>query len=278
MAITVEEFLDKEVTSLPGVFYQLREALQDADCTYDDFARIVSADVSLSSRLLKIVNSPFYGLPGKIENISHALTIVGITQLNDLAFATMAISKFKGIPESLIDMESFWRHSIACGMLAREIGFLKNEANVESLYLAGLLHDIGSLVVYNKAPNLAMDILAKCRSLEEYLFKTEHKVLGFNHTDVGGGLLKAWRIPDKLVEAAFFHHDPLHAKNYPVEAAIIHAADSVAYEMKLGTSGEPFIPPIEPEAFKIIRLTQDDLKQVKETVSQKFEDVVATFL
>jgi len=126
---------DEIVFSLPKIYFELREALNDSDKTFQDLGDIISFDPALSARLLKIVNSPFYGFPSKIDTISHAISIIGRDQLTDLALATLVIYQFRGIPNSLFNMEKFWRHSIACGVTARSIAEFRSEKNAERFYL-----------------------------------------------------------------------------------------------------------------------------------------------
>jgi HD-like signal output (HDOD) protein len=134
------------VFSLPTIYFELQAALNDPNKTFQDLGDIISFDPALSARLLKIVNSPFYGFPSKIDTISHATSIIGRDQLTDLALATLVIYQFRGIPNNLFNMEKFWRHSMACGVVARSIAEFRGEKNVERFYLAGILHDIGRLV------------------------------------------------------------------------------------------------------------------------------------
>jgi len=232
----------------------------------------------LSSRPLKIVNSSFYGFSEEIETINHALSIIGVDHLNDLVLATTVTNKFKGIPEDLVNMGLFWRHSVACGMAVREIGQRKKAANIEPLYLAGLLHDIGSLIIYNKLPDKAREVFSRCEETGEHLFQVEYKVMGFNHTDIGSALLKAWNLPRRLIEAASFHHHPLQAKLYPFEAGAVHLADIIAYELSPNCEAEPSIPPLEEKVLEQIGVSSALLSAVQDEVENKFEETVEMFL
>ncbi len=136
------------IGSPPLVYRKLHQAMQNPDTSFEDFSSIISADPSLAVRLLRIANSPFYGLGSKVETIMHALSIVGIEQLKELALATILINQFKGIDRDLVDMQSFWMHSIGCGLAARTIAKNMGERHVEPYYTASMLHDIGILIIY----------------------------------------------------------------------------------------------------------------------------------
>ena len=270
---------DDQLATLPDIFYKLNAAIEDPDCTFDDIGEIISIDPGLTARLLRIVNSAFYGFSTQVETVTHALTIIGTDQLAQLVLATSVINQFKGIPSDLVDMDSFWRHSISAGLAARSIAALSGEYNVERFFVAGLLHDVGHLVLCAKAPDETGEILKKVEASGKLLWIEEQKTCGFDHAELGGELLKAWNLPDRLVESVCFHHSPAKSKNHPQETAVVNLADSIAYSMKLGSSGEAVIPPLELKSWETIGLPESlYLPMIKEKIEQQFEEVVNVFL
>ncbi|MEE8259778.1 MAG: HDOD domain-containing protein [Nitrospinaceae bacterium] len=258
---------DEIVFSLPKIYFELREALNDSDKTFQDLGDIISFDPALSARLLKIVNSPFYGFPSKIDTISHAISIIGRNQLTDLALATLVIYQFRGIPNSLFKMEKFWRHSIACGVTARSIAEFRSEKSVERFYLAGILHDIGRLVIFKKEPALARDAFFLSKERQENIYLSERELMGFDHADVGRELLKAWQLSPHLVEAVGCHHQPQTAKEFPVDAAIIHTADYIVHILQAGSDAEFSEPQLFPKSWEIVGLSPDDFEFMKDKVN-----------
>lgn len=268
---------DSIVFSLPKVYFELQEALKDPDKTFQDLGHIISYDPALSARLLKIVNSAFYGFPSKIETISQAVSIIGMDQLSDLALATLVIDKFQGIPNSLFSMEKFWRHSMACGVAARSISEFRGDRNVERLYLAGILHDIGRLVIFKKEPTMARDVIYRSEEQQESICLSERELMGFDHADVGRELLKAWRLPPRLVEAVGCHHQPQTAKEFPIEAAIVHTANYIVHAMRLGGNAEFREPRLYTKSWEIIGLGPDDFEFMKDQVTQQYQGIVGLF-
>ena len=268
---------DEIIFSLPKVYFELQEALNDPDKTFQDLGEIIGLDPGLSARLLRIVNSAFYGFPSKIETISHAISIIGMNQLTDLALATLVIRQFRGIPNSLFNMEKFWRHSMACGVVARSIAEFRGENNVERFYLAGILHDIGRLVIFKQEPALARDAFFRSRERKENIYLSEQELMGFDHADVGRELLKAWQLPPRLVEAVACHHQPQTARLFPVEAAIIHTSDYIVHAMHVGSDAEFSEPHLHPKSWEIIGLNPDDIEFMKDKVSQQYESIVRLF-
>ena len=236
MPLTLQQVKDSKIASPPGTYFSLREAIENPDTTFDDYGKIIGADPALAARLLKIVNSPFYGLMAKVETIPHALNIIGSNQLSELALATSVVSQFEGDSNSVVDLGDFWKHSVGCGIAARMIAKHISLPNVERFYLAGMLHDLGKLVVFREVPGQIETVLAQFDPQSDTsLLELEEKMMGFNHAQIGGVLLNEWKLPSTLVDAVKNHHDPDKAKEFPQGAAIIHVADFLTYEMNLGS-------------------------------------------
>lgn len=265
------------LASPPIIYYKLHQALRDPDTSFEDFARIISVDPGLAARLMQLVNSPFYGLSTRVDNLSQAISIVGVEQLMELALATEIVGKFKGIPKELADMEAFWVHSVACGLGARTIAADRGASHLESYYLAGMLHDIGSLIIFKEIPQEARQVISRCLATGAHLSEKETEILGFNHNDVGRVLLEKWKLPERLVEAVYFHHHPLEARKYPLETAIIHVADILAYDMRLGYSGEPFVPPLSPKILELLGLMENSVKEIRRTVQKQVNELEGIF-
>jgi putative nucleotidyltransferase with HDIG domain len=272
-----------ESTSLatpPEIYCQLDKAINDENSSFDDIERIISVDPALTTHLLKIANSSFYGFKTKIETVNHALTIIGTKQLADLVLASSAMERFPGVSESLVDMKSFWSHSIGCGLVARALADLTGKfENVESLFVAGLLHDIGRLLLLIKAPDELEKAIKASEVSGDPLFEEEKRLLGFDHSEVGAALVKMWGLPQRLEEAVKYHHKPEEAENFPSEAAISSIADSIANSLGLGSSGETNCPSVEVRVWETLGITEPTvLLIIEEKVSLQFEEVTKIFM
>lgn len=267
-----------KVSSLPLIFYQINEAVNDPESSFTEIARIISGDAGLAARLLKIVNSAFYGFPNRIETIIHAVSIIGSTQLRDLALATTVINQFKGIPKNLIDMESFWRHNIACGLAARVIAIYRRESSPDRFYVTGLLHDIGRLVILSHIPEMAMEALKVSESKKILLYQAEQEVMGFDHAQVGEMLLTSWKLPDRLIEAVGCHHEIKKAKKYALKASIVHVADIISNAMELGSSGEHYVPPMQERAWERLELPTSILSSIINQIDRQYGEAVEMFI
>ena len=277
MAIKINDLVGSWAASPPILYYQLREKLDDPNSNFEDLAAIIKTDPAMSARLLKIVNSAFYGFDEKIDTLSHALNIIGTEQLTDLALAAIVTSKFQGIPRDLINMETFWMHSIACGIAARKIAKRMAGVEAEKMYLGGMLHDIGSLILFKEAPEDARKILLRCKESGENLFKVEKEILGYDHAEIGALLLAEWKLSDRLVEMVKYHHQPVNAGDCLDEACIIARADALVYEMKIGYSGEPGVPELDPMVLERIPISDEEIIELKEDIAVQVDDTVRIF-
>jgi len=277
MAIKINDLVGSWAASPPILYYQLREKLDDPNSNFDDLAAIIKTDPAMSVRLLKIVNSAFYGFDDKIDTLSHALNIIGTEQLTDLALAAIVTSKFQGIPRDLINMETFWMHSIACGIAARKIANRMAGVESEKMYLGGMLHDIGSLILFKEAPEDARKILLRCKETGENLFKVEKEILGYDHAEIGALLLGEWKLSDRLVAMVKFHHQPVYAGDSLEDACIIARADALIYEMKIGNSGEPGVPELDPMVLERVPLSDKEITELKEDITVQVDDTVRFF-
>jgi HD-like signal output (HDOD) protein len=243
-----------------------------------DVGKVIGEDPGLTARLLRLVNSPIYGFPTRIDTVSQAISIVGMTQLHDLALGTSFIQLFSEVPADLVSMDSFWRHSVACGVTARVLAAQRREPNVERFFVAGLLHDIGRPVIYMNAGAEAREALTRCRRSGELLYKVENEIFGFHHGTVGSALLERWRLPGLLQEVTAWHHNPGLASRFPIETAVVHVADIIANALQFGTSGERLVPPLVPEAWDRIGLSPTGLPFILKQVERQFTEAVTAVL
>jgi HD-like signal output (HDOD) protein len=279
--VDIEDLISENepLASLPNTFYKLREVVADPNCDFDDIAEIIGIDPSLSLRLLKIVNSAFYGFRGEVDTISHAMGIVGTEQLMQLVLATTVVGQFKGIPKDMVDMDYFWRHSVACGLSARAIHQARGEHDGESIFLAGLMHDIGRLVMCLKVPDQLKLVISFAQKSGDRWYKSEAKYFGFDHGGVGGALLRAWGLPKKLQEAVAHHHFPSSAKNFPIEAATINLADRISHQIVLDPERNIEQFSYEKSSWDAVQLSEDThLQQIIEKTEIQLEEVSQIFL
>ncbi len=267
---------DIELASLPNIFMEISKVINDPRSSAVHVADVIGNDTNLSAKLLKIVNSAFYNFPSKIDTISRAVTIVGTRQLSTLALGASVIRIFQDIPPELMDMESFWKHSIACGVSARMIASHKNIFNTERFLVAGLLHDVGRIILYKFYPHLERDCLLWARHSGSLLGSVEAEFLGCDHAQIGGMLLKKWKLPPILEEGVMYHHNPLQSQ-HPQEASVVCLSDTMANALEMGSSGERLVPSLMPEVLEAVGVGEDALTQMIQLIDRQVAEIIHHF-
>ena len=279
MNVTVNSLVAtcSKLVSFPDVAMRVNAMVNAPDATASDIGEVISQDPALTASLLKIANSPLFGFSRKIDTVSRAVTLLGGKQIRDLALATSASKTFKDIPNDLLSMENFWNHSLCCALAAQELADLTKIRKLESVFIAGLLHDIGQLVIFNSAPDLAvrclMLTLDEPESLE--LYQAEQQVMGFNHAQLGAALAESWGLPESLQICIGLHHNPSAAEDHRVEVAIIHIANSIACLTEIDSHNLEDAPPIEPAAWQTSGLSETDIEPVMQAVKEKVDEMQA---
>ncbi|MFO7858389.1 MAG: HDOD domain-containing protein [Ectothiorhodospiraceae bacterium] len=233
--------LDRLV-SLPDVYHRVEERVADPCATVPDIARALTGDPAMTARVLGVVNSALYGFPARIESVPMAITIIGTRGLRDLMLGMSIARAFDGIATELVDMDRFWEHAVYCGLMTRALGREAGMRAHERLFLGGLCHDLGKLVMYHLAPAASEGILRALGRGEQELTQLERQHLGCDHAQVGGALLERWHLPAPLCIATRWHHAPGEAPEYPRMAALVHIADELAQ-------------PVEPSHYRHTRAT-----------------------
>lgn len=233
---------------VPPIVFELYKVIDDPLSSADDIAQIVQKSPSVTAILLKIVNSPFYGFPSKIDKISLAVTLIGTREIFGLALGLSILSTFDKIPKKLLDMFSFLKHSVACGIISRMLAGHKGISQTEQFFVSGLLHDLGRLILYSNFPEDSCNVLNRSLTANKLLYEVERDYFGCNHSDVATLLIKQWKLPISLENNVFYHHNPSEAPQ-PVPATLVHLADIITNGLGIGTSGERFVPPLDTEAW-----------------------------
>ena len=248
------------LVSLPEVCFLVNDLVNDPGCSLDQVGHVISQDPALTARLLKLVNSSYYGFEMKIETVSRAVLMVGLKELQNMVWATAAVETFEGLSGSKANMAAFWRHSIFTAVLGRILAKECNLLHPERMFVAGLLHDIGKLVLYSRYPQLVEEVWAVERDhgLDDGV-TAERLVLGFDHAELAGELLRHWSLPENLASAVQFHHSPKESKDHSIEVSIVHIANVMAHALEVGEE-EELDAACEAEAWQLLDLSTDRIK------------------
>lgn len=211
-----------QLFSLPDIYIRLRQVLDDPDYTAAEVAAVIDKDPALTLRLLHIVNSSLYSFATSVDTVSRAVALLGSLQIHDLVLAASITLTFKGMTSYLVDMQRFWRQSVYCAATCRLLADRVGTDGRERLFVAGLLHDIGHLLMYQAIPRRAQQALMQARADDLPIHLAERHLLGFDYAVVGGELMHLWELPASLTELVRCHLEPEQAPHHPVETALVH--------------------------------------------------------
>ncbi len=265
-----------KLCSLPDIYHRIVEVLENPRSSAMHIAEVVSKDVSLSARLLKLVNSPFYGFPGRIDTIQRAVTLLGSNELTTLAHGITVIRQFEGMEAEGLDMQRFWEHSVGCGLFARALAGRKPGLSEERFFVAGLLHDIGRLVLIKECGPQMRYAMALSRAEGFPLWRAERSVFGFDHTQVASLLLQSWHFPVDLERMIARHHTPLKADNI-MEASFVYVADCITLALNYGVSGSQYVPSLEARAWDSLDVSPGVIAGAAKQVDRQLGDIVKMF-
>ncbi len=242
----------RELPTLPAVVQRVTAALDAPDADLAEAAALIESDQVLTAQLLRLANSAFYGVSGQIASVGQALTILGTTITRSLLYSTAVL-------DLRINLTGFWEHSIgtavAAGALAKRLGL----AHPEEVSGAGLLHDLGKVILYKQAPETFAAVLAHAAAERIAFRDAERALLGVEHAEVASWLLARWHFPARILEPVTWHHEPERARAAPVETAIVHVANSLVRAYGYGFGGDAGVPHIAPAAWARLGLAAADL-------------------
>jgi len=272
MPLTPDSLLSNniELVSLPEIVFQLNDMVNDPSCSAADIGDVISKDTALSIRLLKIVNSPFYGFPSSIDSIPMAITVMGIRQLRDLTLATCVINKYSKIPSDILDPHSFWAHSIATATAAQLIAKKAKLSNSERLFTCGILHDIGLLIMALAAPAATRQVLELSNDSHKPYHDLQVNVFGFSQGDLGAALIRKWHLPESLIEPIQLQQTNKAATHHPMETAILKVANVIA-NMQEDTTIKGDNQIIHPGTLELLDIDKADISDISDEVQSKLQ-------
>jgi putative nucleotidyltransferase with HDIG domain len=224
----------ESLPSLPSIYHEVVEALQSEDTSLGVVGEIISKDISMSAKMLQLVNSAFFGLPRNISNPSQAVVLLGLDTVKSLVLSIHMFSQFDQSKLRGLSLDVIWRHSIAVGGFAKLIAKYEGADTkmMDDAFMAGMLHDVGKLVLATNFPDKYLSVLTTAKDEGIQVHEAEYKMFQCSHAEVGAYMLGLWGLPDSLIMASAFHHCPInHPERNLNTLAIIHLANVFDYEV-----------------------------------------------
>jgi putative nucleotidyltransferase with HDIG domain len=263
----------KDLPTPPLVFTQISKVVNDPNKSAYDIAAILSEDPAMSAKVLKITNSAYYGLSGTVTSVKHAIVIIGLESLKSLVISASLIDMFKGDRVGHEFQDRFWRHSLAAAFGSRVLMRAIRPQDFglcELAFSAGLLHDIGKMVMYLQSPQKSQAVMKNGGQGGEHELQTERELFGFDHAAVGGALAERWKMPPEIYRAIAHHHEPTQFEDPLHLVEVIHVADALSYHALSEDSENFSAPRIEPGVFDRAGLALEQMSQYAEALKQEY--------
>jgi len=260
-----------QLPALPAALHEVTRIMESPHATTEQIAQVMSYDQALTAQVLRMVNSPIYGFPGRISSLQHALTLLGFNVIQGVIISTAV---FDAINTSMMGL---WEHSLGCSLCCAEIARVAQRKNPEGFAVAGLLHDIGKSVFILQMPDAKTEIDALVQQNDISFFEAEAKVLGVSHDRINKWLGEHWNLPLVIREGMVHHHNPLSAQFYPEVAAAVQVGDFLVRLHSCGFAGDEGVNAIDPRALKLLGITQQRLETLLDTVSEQMFSVIAGY-
>lgn len=265
----------KELSTLPSVILRILEVMNNPVADARDVEREIMEDPVITAKVLKVANSAFYGANRDISSVSQAVVLMGFAEVQNIALSVSIFSRFSE-PTKMFDRRQFWEHCFATAVTAEALQRRVN-AQTSDGFVAGLLHDIGRIVLDQYFPNEFREIIAMAENQKIPVLEAERKVLGVTHGDIGYWVTERWNLPPLLTDAVLFHHSPFSCRESYVLTSIVHVADVISKAFS-GYMNDEIIPsPKDESAFRLLNLDTEKVMHLADLISKKMEyfDVLA---
>lgn len=266
--------------ALPSIVTRLIRVVNSPDTSAEDAASLIERDPALTTKMLRLANSAFYGIPRSISSVSSAVVILGFNTIRSLVLSASVMKMFSGNNEHTLDKERFWKHSIVCALAAKII--VRHFINVrmmdpESAFCAGILHDIGKLIFNEFAGDDYQTACEYAMSNNIPLLEAERIVLGIDHAQIGRILADKWALPLDLEYSIVFHHIPGDADKLTDLVTTVHFADILTHQAGLNLWDDEVQVQEWAESKNILRISDNDMTKIMETLQESVEKSLEFF-
>lgn len=272
--LTIAELVKdvKDLVPLPKAYLRIQELVNDPGSSLNDVTKVIVNDTALTSRILRIANSAYMGLACKVDTVGRAVQVLGLSQVHDLALAGAAVGSLTRIKTAVLDVGDFWRRSVYCAVVARIISKQRRSVSPERLFVSGLLHDTGHLLLAHRHPERYSELRARSIETRRSMAAIEQEELGFSYADLGAALLHSWQLPAAIVTPVLHHvreFDEIPREQVG-EVSIVHLSAVICRASMWRSAADEPVPNFNPMALQLNAV--DDEKT--ETIMREADESV----
>lgn len=261
----------RDLPSLSAVVVELLSTMEQDDIDVNALGAKIALDQSLTAKTLRLANSSFYGMPSKVTTIQQAIAVLGFHSIRTLVTACAVTASFPDSAGGSFNFKAFWRHSVASAVCAKLLA-QRLKINPETAFTAGLLHDIGALVLATRFPGQYDEMLAYRRAHDCYVIEAERAVFGLDHATVGSTLAAYWKFPNAMQSAVAEHHDLPFGSAVSL-GLVVHVANILAHALDLSEVEDDLVPPLSQEVWKTLALSDTDWADLLRNTEKTFDDM-----
>lgn len=273
--IDIEELVKSKVPMMSGSVARITSLLNDINVSSRNLTDAISYDPILTARILRLANSPIYSLQKNVSTLRHAIDIVGMKSIYEILIIGLAADSFSKEIRDSDKGRRIWEHSLAVGLLSRELGHVLGLRGTEEAFICGLLHDIGKILLLRNDFQRYSEILEEGR--ESKMLQVENAIFGYNHAQVGSLVASRWGLPDGVCHTILNHHDPSQAEQFAVIAHLICAADMLANANGYGLCEVDGDHLDETDSAIMLQLSQTQMETAWEKTADNIADITRAF-
>lgn len=273
--ITLESLLEQgpELSSLPEVYLRVTELLDDPSATVYEIGEAVQTDPAISTRILTMVNSAYYGMPNRVSTISQAAALLGRDRIKQILIGSVLVNLFTDPEIESFSLQDFWQHSIKTAIIAKQLAIQSDDVSEpDAIFIAGLLHDTGSLVLADKVPLLFDQVHNLKRKLGQ--MAAEKEVLGFDHAELGAALMTQWGLPELLATCTGRHHDSGYSSTYASSVRLVYMANELSHNLPPMDDGEALDQLREIDNWQLAGIPVDQICYACQLAEEQLFDVM----
>jgi putative nucleotidyltransferase with HDIG domain len=244
------------IPTIPQVMKKILRTVEDPAASPAAVSKLVSSDPALTANILRVINAAVYGFVVRITSVNQAIVLLGLDVVRALL---LGVSIFEMMERTAVGL---WKHSLGCAITAKLLAQKKGMVDPEEASVAGLLHDIGKVVLSVQFPAEYQMALAAARDRSIFLCDAEKELFNMTHATAGAYFANTWRLPKFVVESIRYHHRPLLTKTAPIHTVAVHMADIFVKAYNVGFSGDTFVPPVHQAAWKLFDFSEAQMKGV----------------
>ncbi len=268
----VKSSIDR-MPSLSPVVHKINEVANNIRSSAQDLTDVIQLDPVLTAKVIRMVNSAYFGLTQEVKSLKQAVVMLGINTIKNVALSSAFLGSVNIKGKTGLDGEDFWKHSlgvaVASKMIARRLNV--EDRFLEEYFIAGLIHDIGKVLINNFFPDEMEKILEAATLKKDTITNIEKKILGLSHEEVGIAIGKKWKFENSLLFAVGRHHQPVLQGESAVFSMVVSVADVFVKILKVGFSGNYRIDPISEEVWKILSLDEESVFLALGTINEEIE-------